>query len=472
MKIYSAVFLLGLLGFFTFTSCDGVMPGSDDDKEDSDDDDDNDDDDRKVDGADEKPDGFGQIIIGSGINTVPNIVDPVLEAVGTDEETDAFNSPSGTLAVEGSNLTEEVSGISLGRETVLSNFSDKSYAACVMVNRARGLFHFAASPDQLTCELAFMLGKTNDFYDEKYHVIEIKGYEDGDLFSERIKFKITGTSKKVTGLEIYRCEGGVQFQYVNKTIGSDGKIVIHSKNTSEPENSQVDQFWGMTKVEGKVDDDQKYVGLKTVSSIYSNNFSNGSVSYVKERLVQSSENIFYTGVMSETRDDSDDKVDQFAGFIRLIDRNKSTEPFSLLNYYLGDGALAMKLNGEDEIVQGWSGSDKAIDNTSNIVERVKPLLAELPEVPATKVNLKFEGNEIYDCKGKADLVLDDADLFELVTKIRLTEDHGDNDGHGDDDHGDYGGEGDEGDEDEFCDGFRLPQENHLQCDQGTDKAGA
>ena len=40
MKIYSAVFLLGLLGFFTFTSCDGVMPGSDDDKEDSDDDDD------------------------------------------------------------------------------------------------------------------------------------------------------------------------------------------------------------------------------------------------------------------------------------------------------------------------------------------------------------------------------------------------------------------------------------------------
>ena len=59
MKIYSAVFLLGLLGFFTFTSCDGVMPGSDDDKEDSDDDDDNDDDDRKVDGADEKPDGFG-----------------------------------------------------------------------------------------------------------------------------------------------------------------------------------------------------------------------------------------------------------------------------------------------------------------------------------------------------------------------------------------------------------------------------
>ncbi len=456
MIIFCRIFLISVLGVVAFTSCDGGLPGAKEESEDSDDDDDDNDDERPVEGADEKPAGFGQLVVDSGISTVPNIVDPVLAAIGSDSETEEFDSTSGALDIDAYDLVAST-GIGLDAGTKISDFDGKSYAACEMVNRMRGLFHFAAAPDLVSCELSYLLGDTDKFYDGKFHVVEIKGYEDGDLFSERLKFKIQGSKAKVTGLTVYRCEDGEHLEYMDKQIAEDGTITIYSKHSSIPRNSQVSQFWGKATVVGKVDENQKYVGLKTINSIYSNQFSNGSVSYVKERLVQSSKNLFYTGYMSQ--DGVED--DRFAGFTQLIDKNTSSKPFDLENYYLGDGALAMILKGEDVVVQGWNGDTKGIDNTLDVVERVLPLKTELPEAPGVKENLKFEGDEKYDCAGTPDLVLDDADLFEFTARLRL---------QGDDGEG-YGGEhGDDDDDDDMCSGFRLPQEVHLECQNGTNSS--
>ena len=93
--------------------------------------------------------GMGKLAIGddSTLDTIPGVVESVT-SLGTEEsqETQEFNSPAGSLSIEPFGLVA-TTGISLGNDTKLEDFSGKSYAACEMVNRARGFLDFAAKAD-------------------------------------------------------------------------------------------------------------------------------------------------------------------------------------------------------------------------------------------------------------------------------------------------------------------------------------
>jgi hypothetical protein len=405
--------------------------------------------DEQITGTDSIPEGFGQLNVDSAISKVPKIVDPVLPPSGSDTATNEFDKSTGSLEVE--TFTAYAAGIKLGTQTKLSDFDGKSYAACEMVNRARGFLYVAATADKVDCELAFLLGSNKTFYDGKFHVIEIKEADEGEIFTQRIRFKFEGSEDKISAMTVQYCEDGEQSIYLHKTIAADGDIDITSKRFSRPGNPQVDEVKMKVSVVGKVDENQNYIGLKKILSVYANKFSNGETSYVKERITQSSKNIFYTGHLAQ----HNTEADRVVSFLNLVDLNTASQPFSVKNYLLGDGAMAMSLKGEATIVQGWNGSSKAVNNSVAMIAKVTALKENLPGQPSSQETLSFEGDEVYDCTGDVDLTLNDADLMKLIEAAKLT---------------DEGGEG--GGEDELCMGYWLPQDTHLECDSNTDKTGA
>lgn len=410
--------------------------------------------------------GMGQLAIGgdSTLDTIPGVVESVT-SLGTEEsqETQEFNSPAGSLSIEPFGLVA-TTGISLGNDTTLQNFSGKSYAACEMVNRARGFLDFAAKADLMTCELKYILGSYEEFYDGDDHILEVVEEENGEVLSEKFKFNVTTNSAgNITSLTASRCEDGEQNLFVEKKIDSDGKISINAKIKEDIESGpqggdqSVESVAVNVSVSGTVNDSQEYVGLKTIDVVYSNKFTSGADSLVAERVTQSAENLFYYGHHAQTDTEQPNK---YAGFMEILDKNSDGNEFSLENIYLGDGALAYKLGENNSTTQGWSGDTKNVDNTFDFFNEVKELENSLPEAPTTTTVSGFTGDEVFDCDAKAELVIDFEDL------MKIWEASGTNLNQG----SEYGQHGEEDDED-FCSGYRLPQDSYLQCDQGTDTTG-
>ena len=411
--------------------------------------------------------GMGQLAIGGGstLDTIPGVVESVT-SLGTEESQDTkdFNSPAGSLSIEPFGLVA-TTGISLGNDTEIDDFSGKSYAACEMVNRARGFLDFAAKADLMTCELKYILGSYEDFYDGDDHILEVVEEENGEVLSEKYKFSVTKNSAgNITSLTASRCEDGEQNLFVEKKIDAEGNISINAKIKEDIESGpqggdqSVKSVAVNVSVSGTVNDSQEYVGLKTIDVVYSNNFTSGADSLVAERVTQSSDNLFYYGHHAQTDAEQPNK---YAGFMEILDKNSGGNEFSLENIYLGDGALAYKLGENNSTTQGWVGDTKAVDNNFNLFTKVQALENSLPEAPTTTTVSGFTGDEVFDCNAKAELVIDFEDLMEIWEASGTNLNQG----------GEYGQHGEEDDEEDFCSGYRLPQDSYLQCDQGTDTTG-
>lgn len=447
--------MIGMLSFIFTALVVSCEPSKDDSEESSEDNN------TPTGNAANLPSGFGTLSTSSAITKLPGVVDSVKAQSSESTETQDFDSATGTLNVDGFNLAA-TTGIALDDSTQQADFEGKSFAACEMVNRTRGFLFFAAAADQAACDLSFILGTNESYYDGEFHVVEITGEEDGESFSERIRFKLDGTSETITGMTVQTCEDGQQTMYVKKEVDADGNVTINAKRKADPENPQVQSFVGQVSVTGQVDSNQNYVGIKTIESSYSNQFTNGTSNFVQEVVKQSAKNIFYTGFMYS----SDADPDRLAGFIQMIDNNQSGQEFRLDNYRLGDGAMAMSLKGDALIVQGWDGDTKDIDGSVEMFDKVSALQNDLPTEPSdTYTTLSFDGEEAYDCSGDADITINDADLEAAIETLGLRFLNGD--GQSGEEYGEYGNG--EGEEDDICSGYYLPQNSYLDCNDGAVK---
>ncbi len=390
------------------------------------------------------PEGFGQLAV-NGIGTLPDVTDPVTLTDESPDELISFDSNSGQLQVDVTGLVANT-GISYGSETTLDDFTsldNPSFGACEMVNRGRGFLFEAAAPDEANCILQFLIGNNTDFYDEEYHIIDIVSYEDGEDFVERFRFKINGNPENVTGLTFYMCENAAQSAYIQKTI-TDGVGYVLAKRSGEPENPEVNSYKALINVNGAVDSDGKFYGLKRMLNRTSNTFSSGAVSENTYRIVQSPENIYFQAYGEQTDQDSSTA---FISFHELLDTNSDGASYSLSKLAVGDGAIIYNSSGT-ALQEGWNGDTKELDNSVGPYSRINGLESELPSAQGSEI-MDFTGNEIYDCSGDAEIVISEDTLEALIEKsLKIESD-----------------EYDEGSLIPACDGYTLPQNTHLQCSE-------
>lgn len=394
------------------------------------------------------------IAIGSTFD-IPLIIDPVLAADENYPEAAAlakdFNDQTpGALAIGGFSLNEKPA-IDLSENTSSSSFSsitNASFAACRMVNRTRGFLQFAAATDRYTCDLEAMILATPEkkqLFDGNYHIIKLT---DEDEIS-KIRFKVVKEAEKIVSLEFQVCEGDNQEFYATKKI-KDGEINIYSKTSTEPDNPQVDKFFGETTVTGYVDSNFNFVGLKTIDVEYNNYFSSGAKSFVKESVKQSDKSVYYAAYMEQS---DKEQSDGLLSLYDLVDENTEGTPPDLKNLEIGSGALYWR-DGSNYKLQGWNPETLKIDNSLAVIEKLKLLKDQIPTT-ATAKEVTFSTEEAFDCSTEPDYQIT---YEEILKELSLA-----------------GGqdEGDEGeDEDEFCGGFYLPQDSYIECHDLTSQESA
>jgi len=397
----------------------------------------------------ELPEGFGQLAIG-GINELPQVTDPVNL---TDESTSVaelndFDGGVGQLEIGVFGLYAG-SGISYGSSTTIDDFSNTtnpSYGACEMVNRGRGFLFEAATSDEISCILGFVLGNSTAFYDNSFHIIDLLQYSNGQNVVERIRFKIEGTKDNVTGLTFYQCRKGVQEVYAQKSIAS-GKGNISVKRKGNPENPEVDSYKALITVAGDVDSKGGFVGLKKMLNRTSNTFASGAISENTYKIVQGEAHILFSGYGEQTDRQS---ADSYISYHQLMDNNTDGQPYDLSLLGVGNGGILYRNDGSVSS-QGWDGSSFQVNTQATELGRLSGLTQSLPS-SQDQTSMDFSGDEVYDCAGDAEYSLDEETLRKLV------EASGGNYNLIDDGQG-YS----EGSIVKSCSGYTLPQNTHLQC---------
>jgi hypothetical protein len=372
-----------------------------------------------------------------GIGALPNVIDPVGVAANDklDAQVESFDAPTGTLQVDAMNLMQD-SGVPLNKKFDVNGIS---FGACEMANRARGFLASASEADFTTCILNNMVGSEAGFYDGKEHIVAIGG----DNGMMKLKFTVTGTLEKVTGLKFQMCEGSTQTTYLEKLIAADGTFTIKSRGFAEPDNPDVDTVKTQLEVEGKLDGDLKFVGLKKIFNSYENQFSGGGSNYVREQVVQSSKNFQISGFSKES---DPTRSASYLGYASLADTNTTTEPYELAKIMLGDGAMAYKKT-DSFLIQGWNGGTKAVDNQNTYVGRVNGSKDSVPAIATTVESFDYEADQVWDCSGEPEMTLT---MQELMTKLGSKATSPDSE--------DFG----------VCSRFSLDQNIHLECHSVTD----
>ena len=334
------------------------------------------------------------------LETLPNLTGKLAAYASTDESTNAEEAGDfDNLSIDDTGLIADAEGIVFGDgEDIAKNFSEGtgSYGACESLNQTLKFFHEASRADFWQCLVRQLsVPDSVDLYDGADHVLQMNITTDGQTFEAKVKMKITGTEKNITGLTTHICLNDSQIQYIDFGL-TDGTFDISATLSNDGDLSSIN-------VSGALDDDGAQVGLRELD------YKTSSDDNFKEaKITMSSENIFYNGYQKST---SGGDASQQYFFVKLIDPNSATDDYSLNVLQFGSGAAYLDIQESSfNNTVGWqldSDADTAVaDDDSDFLTKVTNKSDDLLDVASSAPSISFSDAAEWDCSGDAEAEID------------------------------------------------------------------
>jgi len=305
----------------------------------------------------------------------------------------------------------------LGEADISTFFPDSatgSYAACDLLNFARGAYAQAAEGDMIMCIVTEAVGElTSDDY--QYKSMEFT--EGSDTITYKMKFRqTTNDAGEITSFEMFGCSDDneatnmVQDMYFLQDYSGDN-VVMLVKGSTEPGNPDVDQVTYQVDVTADgINSSGEIVGTKVMAVRYQNLFSDNVLNHSVMDLTLTNTEFKYNGYFCDKNSSASTTCDAHGGGTAIfasmdILNNNETGENNLNKFALGDGAAYLhttdnSING----IQIWDADSGTVNNSDTGLSHYAYVVNNISSAKAVSASydaVTFNSDQTWDCSDTA-----------------------------------------------------------------------
>ena len=339
----------------------------------------------------------------------------------------------------GNTFTSYLGASDVGSSYFSGGSSTGSYAACEMLNYARGAYAQAASADQIMCLIKQGVGTLSS---DDFQVRSMSFTEGSETMTYKMKFRqITDeTTGGIKAFEMYGCSndnaaGEMRQDLYFSQDYSGGNVVMVLKGDTEPGNPQVDEVSYQVDVTGdSVNSSGQITGSKSVLMRYQNLFADGTNNHAVTDMTLTDSYFRYNGFSCDKATLGSSSCDAHGGSsgyaifasMDILNHNSPGEN-NLNRFALGNGAAYLYRPGESiEGIQIWNADTGNLDNADTTQSHyiyIRDNQASAKAIDPDYTAVSFTEAQTWDCSDTAEaLTVDDTVLTGCFGEREINQD--------------------------------------------------